>query len=235
MKDFFSRHEHVALLFSGGKDSLACLELCQPFADQLVIVWVNTGKNLPEVEEFVREQGKRAFCFVEVRSGFAVQCFPTDVIVDDDTRVGKMFTTGEQVRVCSKYECCAKHIWRPIEAAMQALDCTGFIKGQREDDTHKAPWDTTFTVGGRAMEMLYPIRHWSAAKVYEFLEARMELPEHLYLQHSSFDCWDCTAYWDALSDRLPYLEEHHPCKADVVKRRLNNIKRSVQERLSQIP
>ena len=40
--DIFARHERVFLSFSGGKDSLAILHLCEPYRDRLSLVWVNT-------------------------------------------------------------------------------------------------------------------------------------------------------------------------------------------------
>jgi predicted phosphoadenosine phosphosulfate sulfurtransferase len=36
--DIFARHERVFLSFSGGKDSLTVLHLCEPYRDQLTLL-----------------------------------------------------------------------------------------------------------------------------------------------------------------------------------------------------
>ena len=41
------------LAFSGGKDSWACLWLNKDRLDNIVVVWVNTGKNYPEMLETI--------------------------------------------------------------------------------------------------------------------------------------------------------------------------------------
>ena len=40
------------LMFSGGKDSLLCLLKLKEYLDVINVVWVNTGKNIPEVEAY---------------------------------------------------------------------------------------------------------------------------------------------------------------------------------------
>ena len=53
MQDFFNRHEKIALMFSGGRDSLACLELYRDYLDKMTLIWVNTGANFPEIEDYI--------------------------------------------------------------------------------------------------------------------------------------------------------------------------------------
>ena len=50
----FARHQKAVFAFSGGKDSLVCLDLCGEFRDQLDVCWVNTGAAFPQMAEFVR-------------------------------------------------------------------------------------------------------------------------------------------------------------------------------------
>src|SRR5262245_5370823 len=47
------RHEHIALQFSGGKDSLAVAYLQRPFWDRLTFYHGDSGDLLPEVREIV--------------------------------------------------------------------------------------------------------------------------------------------------------------------------------------
>ena len=43
----FDTDRRVFLGFSGGKDSLTLLHLCEPWHDRLTLIWVNTGYMAP--------------------------------------------------------------------------------------------------------------------------------------------------------------------------------------------
>ena len=47
----FARHERAVLAFSGGKDSLVCLDLCRDYRDKLDVCWTNTGAMFPHMVE----------------------------------------------------------------------------------------------------------------------------------------------------------------------------------------
>ena len=67
LAELFARHQKAILGFSGGKDSLVCMHLCQDYRDQIEVVWVNTGAMFPHMEEFVRKAAE-GFNFVELKS-----------------------------------------------------------------------------------------------------------------------------------------------------------------------
>ena len=56
LESLFDRHEKAVLAFSGGKDSLVCLDICRAYRDQLTVVWVNTGAMFPHMRDFVYRQ-----------------------------------------------------------------------------------------------------------------------------------------------------------------------------------
>ena len=56
----------IALAFSGGKDSWACLHLMQDKID--VVLWVNTGKNYPEALESINLAKSMSKSFIEIKS-----------------------------------------------------------------------------------------------------------------------------------------------------------------------
>ena len=241
LENFFKRHEKVALLFSGGKDSLACLYLCKPWWDKLEVVWINTGKNFPEVEKFMEDIKAMVPHFIEVKTNqdafIKWYGHPTDVVPVKCDVNGRVFST-EPVRrkLVSKYECCANNIWQGIQKYMTETDCTGFIKGQRNSDHDQAPWVTNFTSGDRKCEMYYPVANWFEEEVLHYLHKQCEkLDERFLLDHSSLDCWDCTAYWGALPNRLIYMKKHHPEKYEHVVHILNDIKRDVEDSVKNLP
>lgn len=238
MDKFFNRHARVALLFSGGKDSMACLYKLKPYWDKLVVVWVNTGKNFPELEADVNKVRDIVPHFVEVstcQDAFVKEHgYPTDVAWMDAEFHGRQFNASEpRQRVIGKYSCCGHNIWRAIEAVMGTLDCTGFAKGQRNNDHYKAAFVEHFVVNGRELEMCYPIRDMDESSVLAFLkEQGVSITPRFDLKHSSMDCWDCTAYWDAMGDRLEYMKTHHPHKREYVVKVLKDIKRDVEDRIA---
>ena len=67
LESLFARHDRAVLAFSGGKDSLVCLDLCRDYRDKLTLVWVNTGAMFPHMVDFVRKAAE-GFNFVELTS-----------------------------------------------------------------------------------------------------------------------------------------------------------------------
>ena len=47
------------LALSGGKDALALLKLCEPYAGRFKLIWANTGHTFPHVETLIRAEGER--------------------------------------------------------------------------------------------------------------------------------------------------------------------------------
>ncbi|MBW2664095.1 MAG: phosphoadenosine phosphosulfate reductase family protein, partial [Deltaproteobacteria bacterium] len=50
-----NKHEKAILQFSGGKDSLAILNLCKSHLDRILVVHLDTGAGLPHMDDFIRE------------------------------------------------------------------------------------------------------------------------------------------------------------------------------------
>ena len=63
----FDCHQRAVLAFSGGKDSLVCLDLCRDYRDKLTVVWVNTGAAFPHMVEFVRKAAE-GYSLIELHS-----------------------------------------------------------------------------------------------------------------------------------------------------------------------
>lgn len=203
------------LAFSGGKDSLACWYLKR---DEInAVMWANTGKAYPEtlgvVDRVRQECGELGIGFVEVNTDQAAQNerngIPSDVVPIAHTVGGMQITGQRSVMVQSYLQCCWENISKPLNDAARELGAKYVIRGQRNDDEHRPP-----CVDGQEVEgitYLHPIADWSTPKVLAFLREQMgELPEHFRLEHSSMDCYDCTAFAEHSGDRVQWMKERHP-------------------------
>ena len=235
LEDLFSRHERVALMFSGGKDSLACLYYCQEYLDKLTVVWVNTGANFPEIEEATAELCARVPNFLEVcsnqPSAIERNGYPTDVLPVQYTTLGQLHTCSKNILLRSYTDCCNENVWQPAAKAILEYGFTAVIRGQRMDEEHKAPIRSGFVENG--IEYVFPIEDWGKQQVLEYLEANgVNTDNRLQIEHSSLDCWNCTAYCKHSRERMAYIKTNHPEKHREVVALLKQIDNAVTEQMS---
>ncbi len=220
----------LGLAFSGGKDSLACLFLNKHRAHEITAIWINTGKNYPETLEMVEIAKKMCGAFIEVRSDQESQNYieglPSDIVPVNLTRFASIFNGNQKQHVQSFLACCFENIGRRIHEAAIAHGITHLIRGQRIDEKFKSPARDGMIVDG--IVYVQPIENWTSEQVYKFLEKHMELPEHLFLNHSSLDCYDCTAYVKDSADRIEYTKKYHPVFFQAYENRMNKLKSAIQ-------
>jgi len=235
MIDFLDRHEKVALFFSGGKDSIACLELCKPYLDRIVVIWVNTGANFPEVEEYVTKVALEVPNFVEITTNqpWSVETngYPVDVVPVNFTKLGQDFTAPKEILLRSYLECCNENLWSPSYAKVKELGITGVIRGQRADEGHRGPIESGYVADG--IEYFFPLQDWSNEDVNDYLVKQgVELTERLRMKsHTSLDCWTCTAFTDNSVERMEYMKKHHPVKHQSVAKLLQRIDNAVSSEM----
>lgn len=202
-----------ALCFSGGKDSVACL-LLQSSLEDVHVIWANTGKNLPEVVAFVESFKKICPHWHEVRTDRDAQNrafgMPADVVPIRFTSVGQQCTKPRPVMIQPYLQCCYENISLPVWEKIKELGCDVVIRGQRRDEANRSPFENGSTFEGVTFE--HPIEGWTREMVLEFVQARITVPEHFALDHTSVDCYDCTAFLDHAEDRAEYLRRKHPEK-----------------------
>jgi len=235
LADLFSRHERVALMFSGGKDSLACLYYCQEYLDRLTVVWVNTGANFAEIEEAAAVLRDRVPHFLEVRSdqpsAIERSGYPVDVLPVQYTELGQSHTSAKSIMLRSYTDCCRENLWVPAAQAIAEHGFTAVIRGQRLDEEHKAPVRSGFTENG--IEYVFPIESWAKSQVLEYLEANgVSTDNRLQMEHSSLDCWNCTAFCASGKERMSYIKANHPEKHAKVVALLKQIDNAVTEQMS---
>lgn len=219
MQDFFNRHEKVALMFSGGKDSLACLHLVKDYLDKVLVVWVNTGANFPEIEQMMREVKSIVTHFHEIKtdqpSSIKSKGYPVDVVPVNYTLLGQSVTSIKDFKVRSYFECCSENFWIPCDAEMRKLGVTGIIRGQRNSEAHRAPIKSGHIENG--IEYYLPIESWKDSEVIDYLRSKdVVINERLSMAHSSLDCWNCTAYMAESAERFKYIKKNHPSKYESI-------------------
>lgn len=201
-----------ALAFSGGKDSWACLWLLKDQLAEITVIWVNTGKNYPEMLETINKA--RALCpnFVEIVSDRVGQNarngIPSDVVPINWTPLGQQVTHKKDVMVQAYTFCCHENIGMQLHTYCMNNGITHLYRGQRNDEGHKSSARNGDTFDG--ITYLQPIEDWSAEKVISFNAKHMDLPDHFEFNHSSMDCYDCTAFTAESKDRIAYTKLNHP-------------------------
>lgn len=216
------RHSRVALQFSGGKDSLACLYLLQPYWDRLTVYWVNSQAAFPETLRLIDEVRGMVPHFIEIQSNqpadLEAHGLPVDVLPIRNMLYVQPFT-GERPRLQPFIECCFKNIMAPMGRKMAEDGITLVIRGQRSDEAHKSPLRSGAVVDG--IEYLFPLEGWTSEEVRSYLAER--LPANYAAMDTSLDCWSCTAYLQDNIGKRKYMAQHHPHLYSWVKQKLELI------------
>ncbi len=205
----------MALAFSGGKDSMACLHLMK---DQLeCAIYVDTGFSYPETRAMLAYAQTLLPVFI-VYSDRAGQNeahgIPADVVPIDWTTMGQAFT-GPKPEFADTFDtdpgylqCCWENISAPLTTKAKLMGVTQLVSGQRRDEGHTNTSRHGDVVDG--ITRLYPIQDWTEAGVFDFLRTHMVLPAHYGIRHSSLDCYDCPAYAKESEDRVQWTRHAHP-------------------------
>ena len=193
--DFFSRHERIALQFSAGKDSAACLWLLQDWWDRIDVVWCSGGNPHPEVVEYMMSIAQQvpSFKIVEGKQPewIAKHGWPVDVLPWASAPVGRIASNGGGIPLALVSDCCRANLWQPMTEFISSGGYTGVIRGQKASDHLTAPITSGSVVEG--VEYYFPLEGWSDLDVFEYLGPRVPRSYTRGLR-SSLDCLDCTAY-----------------------------------------
>lgn len=230
LMEIVASHERIALQVSGGRDSLACFYLLKDagLLDRVTVYWVNTGAAFPETLEIMAQVREMAPHFVEIAGNqpqvIAQFGIPTDILPRSSTPIGLMCGQSE-VRMQDSYSCCGRVIMGPMHEKALADGVTLIIRGQRADDSHKAPvrsgdWEL-------GIQYLFPIEHWTDEDVDRWLE-KVGAPRNRCYDYvkSAPDCMTCSGWWS--DNRAPFLKACYPEAHDEYQRRLDLIRDSTE-------
>lgn len=221
---------HVALQFSGGRDSLALLLYMRPFWSQLTVYFSNPGDSYPETMALIDAVRSVVPSFVEVRGHVhevhSQHGWPSDVV-----QAGASWPFGKEqinghLKLIDRYSCCYLSHMRPLHERMRQDGVTLILRGQRDSDEPKSHVEDGETVDG--FTIMYPIAKWSTDEVEQYIKDQgVPLPPY-YAEGltSAPDCMHCTAWLEHRA--VKYLSKHHPQVHRVVHERLRQIKVVVQ-------
>jgi 3'-phosphoadenosine 5'-phosphosulfate sulfotransferase (PAPS reductase)/FAD synthetase len=225
------KHERIALAFSGGKDSLACIYMLRGHLDRVLVIHNDTGDLLPEVMEVVEHV--KAMCpnFLHIRGDVLTwqreHGLPTDILPFSASDVGRM-VGQEHTKLTPRYTCCARNLMQPVHDAILAYAPTLVIRGTKAVDFPTLPVESGDVVGG--IEYLHPLEGWSHAEVFEYLRREGAPISRIYEEGlQAPECSRCTAWLNV--GQADYLMKYHPERAAEYKARLHAVWREVDPSL----
>lgn len=210
----------TALHFSGGKDSLACLYALRPFLHELIVYHMNTGDRCPETAAIVDEVASWIPNFVEVQSDArawrAAFGDPTDIMPANSHMLGVAYGMSD-TRLTCRFDCCYQNLMRPMHERMLADGIVAVVRGTKLCDTGKVPAEGKTEI----YDVLLPIKDWSHAEVFAYLES-VGAPKNPIYKHfksiSAPECFTCTAWWD--DNKAAYYRALHPQQLTVYRSNL---------------
>lgn len=228
------RHSKIALSFSGGKDSLACVYLLRDQLHRITIYHLDTGDLLPEVHEIVAHVEKFAPHFVRVKTNVAAWIaqwgMPTDLLPYSSHPLGRAMGQEGAVLV-PRYDCCFNNLMHPIYERIKADGNTLIIRGTKRIDLDKLPADSGPTLDG--VELFLPIRDWSHQQVFDYLRSVGAPINRIYdYVTNSPECARCPAWWN--EKRAAYLRAFHPTLFREYAARLRVVGAAIQEPLGNL-
>ncbi len=236
LAEFMNRHDRVALMFSAGKDSAACLKLLRgPWLRKVVVIWANPGRPYPEVVEYMREVRQSVPHFVEARGDqrrwVQMHGWPADLVPFEATPIGRQTVHNPRViSLVPAVECRWANMWEPALWAVRASGASGVIKGEKLCDS-PLPFPLETVSEGR--EYFRPLLHWSHADVLDFLGDDLP-PGYARGLKASLDCMTCTAFLSRNPQRLRELKDVAPAAYAEVEPVLDYMRRSTAEHLHRL-
>lgn len=224
-------HDRIALMFSGGRDSLAAFFLLADFLDKVTVYHCDTGDAYPETQEVVAKVRALSPNFVtvegQVQEVWRQLGYPADLLPTECTPIGRLKDPSWPMLV-DRYSCCFYTYMKPMFDRVVSDGMSLVIRGQRRDDYGTPPLQSGDT---DTFEVLYPIEDWTAADVDAYLEYVGVEPAPFYARglSSTLDCMHCSA-WSELGG-LTYLERFHPDAHAETLRRVTIVRSAVRRSL----
>lgn len=239
IEDALARHGTAVLAFSGGKDSIAVLHHCRPWAARITVVYVALADAFPHVRRDVeRLCDLWDFKLHVVESAPPADTLPTDLLPVWSTPFAAWFlapSTKPQTPLISALDCCRLALWEPLAAQIRALGTTLVVRGSKAHDEHVSV-PSGFVAEG--IEYLNPLWDWSDTEVYFYLQEQgIDLP-HQYrvgVNHS-LDCATCTGWLNTPAEvqRIAYTQTYYPAQFQALQHRMTQVLAETQRRSAEL-
>lgn len=232
----FARHERIGFQFSGGRDSTAALYLLKPYWDRLTVYHLDTGDQFPETRAVVAaveaDMGKPmtriAGDVARVQEEFGL---PSDLVPVDNGNPGRL-VSGRELKIQSRYDCCARALMLPLHERIRADGITLIVRGQRDDEYTTPPMRSGGVNG--SLEVLYPIQTWTGDEVSAYLKDN-GFPLAPFYERGARrapECMGCTAWWD--EGRAQYMERYHPQAFEAYRTRIEIVREEISRQYEQL-
>ncbi len=204
------QHEKIALSFSGGKDSLACVYLFRERLDRITLYHVDTGDLLPEVREVVDFVEGFAPNFVRINTDVGTSIrqhgLPTDLLPSSAHWLGDVMGEGK-TKLVPRYDCCYRSLMKPVLDRVLADGNTLLIRGTKRIDTKRMATEDGDQALGLTIHL--PLQEWSNEQVFAYLREQGAPICRVYeTMTNAPECARCSAWWH--EGRAAYLRKHHP-------------------------
>jgi phosphoadenosine phosphosulfate reductase len=236
------KHEHAALQFSGGKDSLALLHLAKPYLDKITVFFADSGAVYPHVVDFVHKTCadlganlvvvKPPISLFDYHEKFGL---PSDIVpVDVSPEMTQILPRKPAQMIQSPLSCCGAMLWAPTFNAIRERGIKLVLRGSKARDRH-----TTVPHGfidEFGTEYSSPLWDWTDADVLDLLADKDVPDQYTKGIGDSMDCWACTAHMGGkyAKAKLEYAREHYPDLWPVMKERIGRVVKTVAEQTAHI-
>jgi 3'-phosphoadenosine 5'-phosphosulfate sulfotransferase (PAPS reductase)/FAD synthetase len=206
------RHDRIALSFSGGKDSTACVYLLKDRLADITVYHVDAGDLLPDMREHVERVEAIAPRFVRINTDslawIAANGMPSDLVPYASHPFGQLMGEGK-TKLVSRYDCCFANLMWPLFKRVVDDGNTLLIRGTKRADMLKFPVSSGDVDWAVNLEFYYPLEGWTNEQVFNFLALqKVKLPGIYLQQESGPDCARCTGWWN--EGRAAYLKQYYP-------------------------
>lgn len=200
----------IALMFSGGKDSLALVFLLKKCWDKLTLYHINTGDLLPEINDIVTQVKALVPNFVQVdthvKEWQTLNGLPSDLVPTSSTNPGIAIGMSN-MKIVDRWTCCSSNLMTPAHNKMIEDGISLVIRGTKACDAKKLPHYGGNTNLG--YQLWLPLLNWTHEDVFAYLnEMNITLPYIYDYQINAPECATCPAWWS--EGRGFYLKQFYP-------------------------
>jgi 3'-phosphoadenosine 5'-phosphosulfate sulfotransferase (PAPS reductase)/FAD synthetase len=213
MIDFsiLDQHEKIALLASGGKDSLTCVHLLREYLDRITVYHIDTGDLLPEMMASAARIEAMVPKFVRVETHVSewidANGLPTDLMPYSAHPVARVMGQSG-AKLVSRYDCCWANLMAPAMQRVYDDGITLLIRGTKRVDMPVLPAENLEVIADR-ITLWLPIVDWTHEQVFSYLALhKIPVPRVYDYVTNSPECARCSAWWG--ERRASYLKRHHP-------------------------